>query len=138
MSARVVPVTRRVWSLAVVLTLWVVIGLPLILPSYRCPTAALTHRPCPGCGMTRAMLLLFKGDFGASFAMHALALPTSLAYAAFALTSVTSAWRAGAPWAVFEDKVGRRVLYALMGVMMLVFFLWLARSCGAFGGPVPV
>jgi len=88
--------------------------------------------------MTRAMILLFEGDLGASFAMHALALPATLAYAAFALTSVAAAWRVGAPWAVFEDKAGRWALYALMAVMMLVFFLWIARNCGALGGPVPV
>lgn len=88
--------------------------------------------------MTRAMLLLFEGHFGASFAMHAFALPTTLAYCAMALTSVSTAWRTGSPFAMFEDRWGRRALFFLMGVMLLDFILWMARAGGAFGGPVPV
>lgn len=129
---------RRLRAVLPVLLVWVALALPLVLPSYRCPSAALTHRPCPGCGMTRAMLLLFDGHIGASLAIHPLAVPATLAYAAMALTSVAAAWRTGSPFAVFESQWGRRALYLLMGVMALVFLLWIARGCGALGGPVPV
>jgi hypothetical protein len=129
---------RRLRALIPVLIVWVAIPFPIVVPSYRCPTAALSHRPCPGCGMTRAMFLLFDGHLGASLAMHPLALPTSLAYAAIALTSVASAWRSGSAFAVFEDRWGRRALFFLVGVMTLNFLLWIARGCGALGGPVPV
>ena len=88
--------------------------------------------------MTRAMLLLFDGHIGASLAMHPLAVLTTLAYVGIALTSVSSAWLAGSPFAVFESRWGRRALFFLMGVMALDFFLWIARSCGALGGPVAV
>ena len=131
-------ITRRLMAVLPVLLVWVVIGLPLVVPSYRCPSAVLTHRPCPGCGMTRAMLLLFDGDLGASLRMHPLAVPTTLAYLGIALTSVSSAWLAGSPFAVFESRWGRRALFFLVGVMALSFLLWIARGCGALGGPVPV
>jgi hypothetical protein len=32
-----------------------------------CPLKALTGIPCPGCGMTRAMLSITKGDFHGAF-----------------------------------------------------------------------
>jgi hypothetical protein len=32
-----------------------------------CPFKALTGIPCPGCGMTRALLSLAKGDFQGAF-----------------------------------------------------------------------
>lgn len=139
MEAAVQPaIPRRLRAVFPVLLVWAAISLPIVLPSYRCPSAALTHRPCPGCGMTRAMLLLFDGHVGASFAMHPLALLTTLAYVGIALTSVSSAWLAGSSFAVFESRWGRRALFFLMGVMALNFFLWIARSSGALGGPVPV
>lgn len=131
-------VGRRFRAMLLVLVVWGFVTFPLVVPGYRCPSAALAHRPCPGCGMTRAMLLLFDGHLGASLAMHPLAVPTTLAYVAIALTSISTAWRTGSPVAMFESRWGRRALYFLMGVMTLVFLLWLARGCGALGGPVPV
>ncbi len=39
-----------------------------------CTFRRVTHRACPTCGMTRALACLARGDFGASFALHPLAL----------------------------------------------------------------
>lgn len=129
---------RRFQAVLAVLTVWVFVATPFLVPSWRCPSVVLNHRPCPGCGLTRAMLFLFDGNLAASFRMHPLALPTALAYAGFALTSVSSAWFSGSPFAVFETRWGRRSLFFLVGVMALSFLLWIARGCGALGGPVPV
>jgi hypothetical protein len=38
-----------------------------------CPVALLTGTPCPGCGMTRAVVALARGDLRASWAAHPLA-----------------------------------------------------------------
>lgn len=35
-----------------------------------CPVRIFTGFPCPGCGLTRAALLLLKGDVVGSFQMH--------------------------------------------------------------------
>jgi hypothetical protein len=42
-----------------------------VLPA--CPIRALLGIPCPGCGLTRALLLCFHGDFAASLDLHPLA-----------------------------------------------------------------
>jgi len=34
---------------------------------FLCPFKALTGIPCPGCGMTRALISMAKGDFHAAF-----------------------------------------------------------------------
>lgn len=50
------------------------IGVVLLhLPSLGCPFFRLTGVPCPGCGLTRACLLLLKGDIRASIKFHAFA-----------------------------------------------------------------
>ena len=38
-----------------------------------CPFHALTGVPCPGCGSTRAVLALFRGDVAAAFGFNPLA-----------------------------------------------------------------
>lgn len=35
-----------------------------------CPFFALTKLPCPGCGMTRAFIAMFKGDWAAMAVLH--------------------------------------------------------------------
>ena len=137
-AAREPAAGRRLWAVVGVAALWSFAALPFLAPGYRCPVATLTHHPCPGCGMTRAMLLFFAGDFRASFAMHPLALPTALAQAALAAGSFVAAWHHAAPWVMFERRWGRALLAALVLVLAADFVLWIARACGAFGGPVPV
>ncbi|MBX3230276.1 MAG: DUF2752 domain-containing protein [Labilithrix sp.] len=136
--ARPVTASRRVLAVLAVAAVWVVVALPIVIPGFQCPTARLTHHPCPGCGMTRAVVFLLRGDVGASLAMHPLALPTLLTQGAFAAVTLALAWRRGAPWAALEERAGRVALYLFMAVMMLVFLLWIARGLGALGGPVPV
>src|SRR6266404_6405684 len=45
----------------------------LSLPSLECPFFRLTGIPCPGCGLSRATMLLLKGDLAGSFRFHAFA-----------------------------------------------------------------
>jgi len=35
-----------------------------------CPFHATTHLPCPGCGLTRSVLAIFRGEFGYAFSLH--------------------------------------------------------------------
>lgn len=35
-----------------------------------CPSVVVTGLPCPGCGLTRAMLAIFRGDFKAAWHLH--------------------------------------------------------------------
>ncbi|MDP4121153.1 MAG: DUF2752 domain-containing protein [Bacillota bacterium] len=47
----------------------------LLLLGYQCPFEKFFGIPCPGCGMTRAMLALFHGDIKSSLSLHPLAIP---------------------------------------------------------------
>src|ERR1043165_2877578 len=57
------------------------------LPGWVCPVFQVLHIPCPGCGLTRASVLLFHGDWQQALAMHAFAplLLTALAIIAFSV-----------------------------------------------------
>jgi hypothetical protein len=74
-----------------------VLALTLLLPErWRAPVPlclvkALTGRDCPGCGMTRAFLLIGHGRFAAATAMHPASLPAYLIVAALALTGAARA-----------------------------------------------
>jgi Protein of unknown function (DUF2752) len=50
------------------------VGLTLFhLPGWPCAFRATTGRPCPGCGMSRAMAALVRGDWRAALFLHAFA-----------------------------------------------------------------
>jgi hypothetical protein len=111
---------------------------PMWLGWTRCPSVTLFHAPCPGCGMTRALVALAHGEVGESLSMHALAVPTALVQIVLALATVAVALRHGSPFVIWSLRWGK----GLLGVAALIAFadlaLWIARSAGAFGGPVPV
>lgn len=50
-----------------------------------CPIRFLFGLPCPGCGLTRAVRLLLKGELAASFAMHPMAVPALILILGFVL-----------------------------------------------------
>jgi len=78
-----------------------------------CPIRAVTGFPCPGCGMTRALLLLVQLRFGAALVAH----PAAPAVAAAALV-----WGIRPPrWSpALRDGVAAAALAVLLGV-------WVAR-----------
>ncbi|MDO4285889.1 MAG: DUF2752 domain-containing protein [Eubacteriales bacterium] len=43
-----------------------------------CPSVIVSGLPCPGCGLTRAVLLLLRGEWAASAAMNPMAVPVLL------------------------------------------------------------
>lgn len=49
------------------------IAVVLHLPGWECAFFRVTGVPCPGCGLTRACLLLLRGDLNTSVRFHAFA-----------------------------------------------------------------
>lgn len=129
---RAALLVTAVWavSLATLVPMWLGIA--------RCPFVTLFHAPCPGCGMTRALLALGHGDPGGSFALHPLAVPTALTQIAVAVATIVLALRRGSPFYVWSIRWGKIVLGAAALVVLSDVVLWIARALGAFGGPVPV
>jgi hypothetical protein len=70
--------------------------------------------------------------------MHPLAAPAALAQAAFAAATVLVTLQRGTPFALLTTRYGRTATGALALVFVLVVALWVARTAGAFGGPVAV
>jgi hypothetical protein len=99
----------------------------------RCPLAALYHIPCPGCGMTRAILLLASGHVRDSLRMNALASPVLVA-------SAILGWAAFAPDGRGPGERARLhvALTAAVVTYGAAVALWALRWFGLFGGPVPV
>jgi hypothetical protein len=129
--------TRIVLALGV-LGIWLFAALPFLTGAAQCPTAGLFHKPCPGCGMTRALLLLAHGDLAGSIAMHPLAVPAALAQIALAVATIVVTLQRGTPFAVLETRYGRASVMSMVVVLVFVVGVWIARAFGAFGGPVSV
>jgi len=132
------PRARRMLRAAGVAAVWALAILPVATGWQRCAIATLLHRPCPGCGMTRAILLLADGRVEESLRMHALAVPMLLMGVFFMLSTVWTTFAIGTPLTLYRGRLGRVTLAAMVIVYGAAFALWGARCFGFFGGPVPV
>jgi hypothetical protein len=97
----------------------------LNLPSCDCPFFRVTGVPCPGCGLSRATMLLLKGDLAGSIRFHAFAPIFLFAIVALILSLVlpkSIIQPAIARAELIERKTGLTVL--ILGSLILY---WLAR-----------
>ncbi|HLK40900.1 MAG TPA: DUF2752 domain-containing protein [Polyangiaceae bacterium] len=133
-----VPLGRRTARAAAVGAAWVAGAMPALFGRQRCTVAALLHRPCPGCGMTRAIELLAAGEARASLRLHPLAVPALLVAVSFAAATVAATLRVGSPLRTRRTGLGRIAIAAAVVVYGAAVVLWAARWFGFFGGPVPV
>jgi hypothetical protein len=140
-------VSGRVWRSLGVLLVTAALGLALHHGWLVCPIAALLSVPCPGCGLTRAALLLAAGDWNGAVRMHPLA-PLLVPLV------VLAALRAAHDYIVGSGVPGtgpcrRRIdldpprfapwgAHAAAVVAVAVIVVWALRFRGAFGGPVPL
>jgi len=74
------PVLRSRWLcfIALAIVWFQLIRVWLQVPDAGCFFYDVTGWSCPGCGLSRAFLLLFSGDFVGALQMHALVFPLSL------------------------------------------------------------
>lgn len=104
--------------------------------TWRCPTAALFHFPCPGCGSTRATLALFHADFKGVL-LNPLAPVMSLLFGLIMARAIYLEWVDGHTQRLGEG-FGALLTRALVLVAVLETVIWACRFFGFFGGPVPV
>jgi hypothetical protein len=131
------PVKRALILLAIAS----VIGLIIAYRVPVCPTATFLGIPCPGCGLTRATLALFRGDFSTALRFHPLVFLLSPLFAYLALNAAWGYVRG--PVAIQTPRertfwTSRFTTIAASAVIALMLVVWIARFFGAFGGPVPV
>ena len=97
----------------------------LSLPSWECPFFRLTGIPCPGCGLSRSVLLLLKGEVGAALRYHAFAPLFVLAFIALLLSILL-------PKSIIQPAIARAELTERKtGLTALILggliLYWLAR-----------
>jgi hypothetical protein len=95
-----------------------------------CPFALATGSACPGCGMTRAMGFLVRGDLGSALAFHPL------------VFLVTIQAIAGWGWLVLRRRdrvkpISSRLLSAVVvGTAVSLFAVWVLRAVAGTLPPV--
>jgi hypothetical protein len=97
----------------------------LNLPSWDCPFFRVTGVPCPGCGLSRATMLLLKGDLSGSIRFHAFAPIFLFAIVALILSLIL-------PKSIIQPAIARaELIERKTGVTVLILgsliLYWLAR-----------
>ena len=102
-----------------------VVAFALHLPGWECAFFRSTGVPCPGCGLTRACLLLLKGEVQASIKFHAFAPIFVVLIAMLIICTVL-------PKTLTEPFINRaETLERQTGITIIIFggliLYWLAR-----------
>jgi hypothetical protein len=105
-----------------------------------CPFANVTGHPCPGCGMTRAVIALLQGHVRDALGWHPLVLVFVPVIALVAIDGLGSYLLGrNLRWserALRLTRLPENWLWATLAAGLLV--VWVARFCGQLGGPVSV
>ena len=104
----------------------VVIGYLVALPEFSlCTFQTLFGRPCPGCGMTRSIAHLVRGDVLASLRLHPLGLPLFVGTVLALVGGVLHLTRGRDPfWAWVE----RRSTWLAVGFLVSMIGIWIVRG----------
>jgi hypothetical protein len=97
----------------------------LSLPGWDCPFLRLTGIPCPGCGLSRAVILLLKGDFAGSLRFHAFA-PIFLLAAVAAILTVLLPKSVIQPAISKAELLERKTGFTVIILVGLILY-WLGR-----------
>lgn len=129
-SERAHSVWNTWWARAVLLAF--AASAILFSPVPLCPFRLQLHHPCPGCGVSRAVVLALEGHLRESLAMHPLAL-ISIALVVPSFFVIVRTQRVG-----LVPTFPRALRLAWTSYVLLLIALWIARFAGYFGGPVPI
>ncbi len=97
----------------------------LNFPSWQCPLFHSTGIPCPGCGLTRAVMLLMRGQFQEAMHFHVFAPVVLIAIVALFVAALL-------PETVIKPVVARIELWErrtgfTMIILAALILYWLAR-----------
>ena len=98
------------------LGLFIVALLLLLRYGDGCPIRKLIGIPCPGCGLSRAWLAVFRLDFQAAFRRHPMfwSVPVLMAYCLFSGGRCRKNWLYYGPLAVIALGFSIRYIYVLI------------------------
>lgn len=102
-----------------------VAAIALHLPSWQCAFLQVTGLPCPGCGLTRACLLLLKGDVGESVQFHAFA-PIFVVFVAILIICMLLPRAVTKPFIDKAERLERQTGITLIILVGLILY-WLTR-----------
>ncbi len=114
------------------------IGALLLSGAFRCPFAAMTHQPCPGCGSTRAVVALLHLHPIEALRFNPSAPIVAISVGVLAAEGLFRVVRDGHAKDLALEGPGRWALRALVIAVVLQLPIWALRFFGLFGGPVPV
>ena len=114
------------------------VGAVIALRIPVCPTATLFGIPCPGCGLTRATLALFRGDVATALHFHPLVFVLTPLVVGLTLNTAYEYVRGPRPTARPELVTSRTTSWLAAFLLAGMLGVWGARFLGYFGGPVPV
>ena len=114
-------VALGIWGLATLQLSLFLIG----LPGWQCPFLHAFGIPCPGCGLTRAIAYLIRGDLQASISFHAFA-PVFLAGVVFAAICGLLPHEKREPLVHALENIDRRTGITVIILIGLVLY-WLVR-----------
>jgi hypothetical protein len=95
------------------------------LPGWQCAFLRLTGVPCPGCGLTRACMLLAKGDVQSSIRFHAFA-PIFLVFVAILIIATLLPKSVTEPLIHKAETLERQTGITIIILGGLILY-WLAR-----------
>ena len=109
------------------------LALLMFAPLPICPTRNWLNIPCPGCGATRAILMMLRGDLRGAMHMHPLAIVAAVLMIPTGFIALRGIVQTGLP-----PPLPRPLRYTWYAFVCLLIALWVVRFAGYFGGPVPI
>lgn len=87
---------------------------------WRCPVKAVLGIPCPGCGLSHAVVLLLRGEWGAALSTHAFAPVFLCASILVVVVSVLpNSWHRGVvSWIAVSERRTGVVTFLLLGLIV--------------------
>jgi Protein of unknown function (DUF2752) len=106
---------------------------------FVCPFAAVMGFPCPGCGMTRSLLALMRGDWREAWRQHPVGFlvpPLALGLWGFAFQRWHQATTTGRQPRGIELLPDSALFWGGLGALLLV--VWTLRGLGVAGEPAAI